>query len=327
MTSEPLGFDANDMPVYLKDVWPSHEEVRSAMKNAIEPEMFKKSYADIFRGTRLWEGLDVPEGDLYKWNTASTYIREPPFFEDFRVQPPEKGDIVGARVLALLGDSITTDHISPAGAISPTSPAGTYLISQGVDQREFNSFGARRGNHEVMVRGTFGNIRLKNRLAGGREGGWTVYHPTGELMTIYDAAMRYRESNVPLIVIAGKEYGTGSSRDWAAKGTQLLGVRAVVAESFERIHRSNLVGVGVLPLQFKKGENADVLGLKGDESYDVLGVANIEPAQKVKMVARDKEGNEKMFTVISRLDTPVEVEYYRNGGILQTVLRGMIKGE
>ncbi|MHC1597080.1 MAG: aconitate hydratase AcnA [Methermicoccaceae archaeon] len=327
MTSEPLGFDANDMPVYLKDVWPSHEEVRSAMKNAIEPEMFKKSYADIFRGTRLWEGLDVPEGDLYKWNTASTYIREPPFFEDFRVQPPEKGDIVGARVLALLGDSITTDHISPAGAISPTSPAGTYLISQGVDQREFNSFGARRGNHEVMVRGTFGNIRLKNRLAGGREGGWTVYHPTGELMTIYDAAMRYRESNVPLIVIAGKEYGTGSSRDWAAKGTQLLGVRAVVAESFERIHRSNLVGVGVLPLQFKKGENADVLGLKGDESYDVLGVANIEPAQKVRVVARDKEGNEKMFTVISRLDTPAEVEYYRNGGILQTVLRGMIKGE
>ncbi|MHC1601651.1 MAG: aconitate hydratase AcnA [Methermicoccaceae archaeon] len=325
LTTEPLGSDASGTPIYLKDILPDHREVQQTVESALAPEMFRKHYAEVFKGTQSWEDLDVSKGKLYEWDAKSTYIREPPYFMSFSPQPHRKEDIKGARVLAFLRDSITTDHISPAGAILPTSPAGRYLISHGIEPEGFNSFGARRGNHEVMVRGTFGNIRIRNRLVDDREGGWTVYLPTGEEMTIYDAAMRYRENSVPLIIIAGKEYGTGSSRDWAAKGTHLLGVRAVIAESFERIHRSNLVGMGVLPLQFREGEGADELHLKGNESYDILGLENIEPRQEITVIARNEKGDEKRFTVISRLDTHVEVEYYYNGGILQTVLGNMIK--
>ncbi len=323
---EPLGYDPNGNPVYLKDIWPTLEEVRQAIQRALRPEMYREQYKDVFKGSDLWNSLDVPEGELYAWDPNSTYIQEPPFFKDMPIEPPPIKEIRGARVLALLGDTVTTDHISPAGPIPVDSPAGQYLIARGVSPSDFNTFGARRGNHEVMMRGTFGNIRLRNQLVPGKEGGWTIYFPTGEVMSIYDAAMKYKEDGTPLIVIAGKEYGTGSSRDWAAKGTMLLGVKAVLAESFERIHRSNLVGMGVLPLEFLPGESKESLGLTGREVYDIEGLSDdLQPGQTVAVRAKDEQGKEKVFQARVRLDTPVEVEYYRHGGILQYVLRQMLK--
>ena len=268
--------------------------------------------------------MNVPEGDLYEWDPKSTYIKLPPYFENMPKQPAALADIHDARVLAVLGDSVTTDHISPAGSIAVDSPAGKYLVANGVKPHEFNSYGARRGNHEVMVRGTFANIRLRNQLAPGTEGGWTLFQPGDEKMSIYDAAVKYREAGVPLVVIAGKEYGSGSSRDWAAKGTRLLGVRAVIAESYERIHRSNLVGMGVLPLEFKPGETRESLGLTGHEVFDIEGVASLAPRKDIQVKAKSPDGAEKKFTVVARVDTPEEVNYYQHGGILQYVLRQML---
>ncbi|MCL6476575.1 MAG: aconitate hydratase AcnA [Firmicutes bacterium] len=321
--NEPLGTDRNGQPVYLRDIWPSQEEIQREIAAALQPEMFRRQYARVFAGDKFWQDLPMPEGDLYAWDPNSTYIQEPPYFVNLSPEPAPLRDIEGAYVLAVFGDSITTDHISPAGSIAVNSPAGQYLIQRGVSPQEFNSYGARRGNHEVMMRGTFANIRIKNLLLPGTEGGITVHFPSGEMLPIYEAAMRYKEAGIPLVVIAGKEYGSGSSRDWAAKGTILLGVKAVLAESFERIHRSNLVGMGVLPLQFQLGENRETLGLTGRERYSILGVRDLQPRQTVTVVARDENGNEKRFTAIARIDTPIEVEYYRHGGILQMVLRQM----
>jgi aconitate hydratase len=287
--------------------------------------MFKKQYADVFAGDANWRALPIPEGDLYAWSEKSTYIKNPPYFDGMPLKPSVLGDLKGLRALAVLGDSVTTDHISPAGTIPADSPAGKYLIANGVQPKDFNSYGARRGNHEVMMRGTFANIRLRNLLAPGTEGGWAIHQPSGEKMSIYDAAMKYRDENVPLIIVAGKEYGSGSSRDWAAKGTILLGVRAVLAESFERIHRSNLVGMGVLPLEFVPGETLKSLGLSGEEVFDIAGLAqSFEPRKKMKVRARDAQGKVKDFTVLARVDTPFEVAYYQHGGILQYVLRQML---
>jgi len=287
--------------------------------------MFREKYADVFRANERWNQIDVPEGDLYEWDPNSTYIQEPPFFKDLGAQPDDIQEIRGAKVLALLGDSVTTDHISPAGNIKVDSPAGKYLIEHGVKKEDFNSYGSRRGNHEVMMRGTFANIRIRNQVAPGTEGGVTTYLPTGEVISIYDASMKYQEQNTPLVVIAGKEYGTGSSRDWAAKGTFLLGVKAVIAESFERIHRSNLVGMGVLPLQFAEGASWKSLGIEGTETFDILGLGNdIKPGQKVKVVATRKDNSTFEFDAIVRLDSMVDVDYYHNSGILQTVLRQML---
>jgi aconitate hydratase len=324
---EPLGMDKDGQPVYLRDIWPSQAEIQEQIRQSLQPEMFRRQYARVFAGDKFWQNLPVPEGDLYAWDARSTYIQEPPFFVDLSPEPAPLSDIHDAHVLAMFGDSITTDHISPAGSISPTSPAGRYLIERGVQPQDFNSYGSRRGNHEVMMRGTFANIRIKNLLLPGTEGGITIHFPSGETLPIYEAAMRYKQAGIPLIVIAGKEYGSGSSRDWAAKGTILLGVKAVLAESFERIHRSNLVGMGVLPLQFLPGENRDALGLTGRERYTVLGLQNLQPRCEVTIVARDEAGNEKRFNAIARIDTPVEVEYYKHGGILPMVLRQMAKGE
>jgi aconitate hydratase len=282
-------------------------------------------YSEIFEGSDIWEKLLVPKEKSYKWDDESTYIQEPPFFIDFPLKPPENKDIKEARVLALLGDSITTDHISPAGAIPVKDPAGSYLIAKGIQSSDFNSFGSRRGNHEVMIRGTFGNIRLRNKLTPEKEGGWTIHIPTGEIMPIFEAAKKYIDANIALIVIAGKEYGTGSSRDWAAKGTLLLGVKAVIAESYERIHRSNLVGMGVLPLEFLDGENMNSLKLNGKEHYDIIGIEDITPGRKLVVKVTDSSGNKKEFKVLTRLDSEVEVDYYKNGGILHTVLRNMIQ--
>jgi aconitate hydratase len=320
---EPLGIDRNGQPVYLRDIWPSQEEIQREIAAALQPEMFRRQYARVFAGDKFWQDLPMPEGDLYAWDPNSTYIQEPPYFVNLSPQPAPLSDIENAYVLAMFGDSITTDHISPAGSIAISSPAGQYLIQRGVSPQEFNSYGARRGNHEVMMRGTFANIRIKNLLLPGTEGGITVHFPSGETLPIYEAAMRYKEAGIPLVVIAGKEYGSGSSRDWAAKGTILLGVKAVLAESFERIHRSNLVGMGVLPLQFQPGENRETLGLTGRERYSILGVRDLQPRQTVTVVAREENGSEKRFTAIARIDTPVEVEYYKHGGILQMVLRQM----
>ena len=332
LETDPLAYDPNGKPVYLKDIWPAEEEIRSAEKSNIKPSMFEKEYAGVLEGPKLWKELDVPAGTLYDWNPMSTYIQEPPYFVDFPPAAPLPENIEGARVLAVFGDSITTDHISPAGDIPSDSPAGKYLISWGVDSKDFNSYGSRRGNHEVMMRGTFGNIRLRNKLVT-REGGWTVYNlqtedfppESCEGLPIYDAAMLYAENNIPLIVIAGREYGTGSSRDWAAKGTFLLGVKAVIAESFERIHRSNLVGMGVLPLQFKDGENADTLGLTGKESYDILGIETMEPHGELTVKAKTGNKEEILFQARLRLDSAIEIEYYMNGGILHKFLRDSVK--
>lgn len=324
--TEPIGYDPNGNPVYLKDIWPTQNEIKETINKVLNSKLFKKKYADVFEGNEYWKEIPITEGELFDWDPNSTYIQNPPFFENLTLEPEPPKDITNAYCLGVFGDSITTDHISPAGSISENSPAGKYLIERGVPKSEFNTFGARRGAHEVMIRGTFGNVRLKNLLLPGVEGGWTIHIPTGEKMSIYDAAMRYKQENRPLIIIAGKEYGTGSSRDWAAKGTYLLGVKAVIAESFERIHRSNLVGMGVLPLQFKEGENRETLGLTGFEEYTIEGIAeNLYPQKTLKVTAKSNDGSVKTFEVIARLDTPVEVEYYVNGGIMQTVLRKLLK--
>ncbi|MGB5101758.1 MAG: aconitate hydratase AcnA [Steroidobacteraceae bacterium] len=320
MNAEPIGTGSDGKPVYLKDVWPSAHEIQQTVAASVTSGMFKKGYASVFAGDENWSGIEVPEGKVYEWDSTSTYVRNPPYFEGMGMAPAPVADIRGARVLAVLGDSVTTDHISPAGNISKTSPAAKYLMAQGVQPVDFNSYGARRGNHEVMMRGTFANIRLRNLLAPGTEGGVSVHVPSGEQMSIYDAAMKYKAEGTPLVVIAGKEYGTGSSRDWAAKGTMLLGVRAVIAESFERIHRSNLIGMGVLPLQFKDGENAQSLGLNGKESYEIIGL-NGGAARMVTVVATPASGAPIKFEVRVRIDTPKEREYYQHGGILQYVLR------
>jgi aconitate hydratase len=325
IVNDSLGNDQSGKPVYLRDIWPTPQEVETTMRDSVTSEMFRKEYADVFTGDEHWRALPLPEGDLYAWDEKSTYIKNPPYFEGMPKKPGSLSDLHGLRALAVLGDSVTTDHISPAGSIPHDTPAGKHLIAHGVQPKDFNSYGARRGNHEVMMRGTFANIRLKNMLAPGTEGGWTIHQPSGEKMSIYDAAMKYRDEHVPLIVIAGKEYGSGSSRDWAAKGTILLGVRAVLAESFERIHRSNLVGMGVLPLEFLPGETPKTLRLTGLEIFEIEGLAsNFEPRKKMKVRARDASGKEKHFTAIARIDTPFEVAYYRHGGILQYVLRQML---
>ena len=321
LSCDPLGIDPNGDYVYLKDIWPGAEEVANCIEHYVSTEQFGRSYADIFNSNEAWNRLDAPAGELFQWEPSSTYIKEPPFFSDMTAKPAALTDITDARVLALLGDSVTTDHISPAGAFSESSPAGKYLTEQGVAVRDFNSYGSRRGNHEVMMRGTFANVRLRNLLAPGTEGGVTRMMPSGEEMSIYDASVRYQQQGTPLIVIAGKEYGTGSSRDWAAKGPKLLGVRAVIAESFERIHRSNLVGMGILPLQFKSGDSAASLGLDGSERYAIEGLAALKPAQELKIVATAEDGKQKVFTVTTRIDTPNEIEYFRHGGILAYVLR------
>ncbi|MGA7625463.1 MAG: aconitate hydratase AcnA [Candidatus Acidiferrales bacterium] len=324
IVNESLGNDPTGKAVYLRDIWPTPEEVEKAMRTSISSEMFRHQYADVFTGDDRWRALPIPEGDLYAWDEKSTYIKHPPYFENMPPKPLALEDLKGLRVLAVLGDSVTTDHISPAGTIQPDSPAGKYLIEHGVQPKDFNSYGARRGNHEVMMRGTFANIRLRNMLAPDTEGGWTIHQPGGQKMSIYDAAMKYRDEHVPLIIFAGKEYGSGSSRDWAAKGTILLGVRAVMAESFERIHRSNLVGMGVLPLEFLPGENLKSLGLTGLEVFEIDGLAhNFEPRKKMKVRARRGNNEEISFSAIARIDTPFEVAYYQHGGILQYVLRRM----
>ena len=327
--NEPLGHDQEGEPVFLADVWPSPAEVRETIAAALKPEMYEKRYAHVSDGDENWRALPLPEeGDLYEWDAESTYIQCPPFFQNMRLEVEEPRDISGARVLAMLGQSVTTDHISPAGAIPKSEPAGLYLRECGVEVRDFNTFGARRGNHEVMMRGTFGNVRIKNLILEGREGGHTIHFPTGDEVPIYDASMRYQEAGIPLVILAGQEYGTGSSRDWAAKGTFLLGVRAVVAESFERIHRSNLVGMGVLPLEFVNGASAQSLGLTGRETFDLTGIAGgLTPGCTVQVVATAEDGRVTAFPARARLDSEVDVEYYRNGGILQTVLRKMARGE
>lgn len=322
LSSEPIGYDANNAPVYLKDILPSNQEIQDAVKNSLSPDMFREKYHDVFRSNERWNSIDVPEGELYEWDSSSTYIQEPPFFTDLATEPGNIVDIPGAKALALLGDSVTTDHISPAGNIKADSPAGKYLIEHGVKREDFNSYGSRRGNHEVMMRGTFANIRIRNQVAPGTEGGVTTYLPTGDVLSIYDASMKYRDADTPLVVLAGKEYGTGSSRDWAAKGALLLGIKAVIAESFERIHRSNLVGMGVLPLQFAAGTDWKSLGITGRETFDITGLGNdVQPGQQLTVTATREDGSRFTFETVVRLDSTVDVDYYRNGGILQTVLR------
>ncbi|MEA2523049.1 MAG: aconitate hydratase [Thermomicrobiales bacterium] len=322
---DPIGYDPNGDPVYLKDIWPSGEEIQQTIAECIDPSMYASEYRTVFVGDERWKELPVPTGNLYEWDAESTYVQEPPYFVDLAPEPGPLSDVAGARVLALLGDSVTTDHISPAGTIAKASPAGKHLIERDVQPYEFNSYGSRRGNHEVMIRGTFANIRLRNLLTPGTEGNWTEYLPTGQEMSIYDASMQYQSEGIPLIVIAGKEYGTGSSRDWAAKGTLLLGVKAVIAESYERIHRSNLVGMGVLPLQFLPGEHAASLGLTGRETFAIRGISDaLTPKGRLNVAATREDGSTVEFQAITRIDSPVEIEYYRNGGILQMVLRRLI---
>ncbi|HEY7501621.1 MAG TPA: aconitate hydratase AcnA [Vicinamibacterales bacterium] len=322
LTSEPLGEDSDGKPVFLKDIWPSEREIQETMLRAVRSEMFRDKYAHVFDGDQRWRSLPIPTGQRFEWADDSTYIRNPPFFENLTHDPAPPANILGARVLAVLGDSVTTDHISPAGSIPTDSPAGKYLISKGVRPADFNSYGARRGNHEVMMRGTFANIRLRNQLAPGTEGGWTTLLPDGEVMTIYDASMKYQSAGTPLLVIAGKEYGSGSSRDWAAKGTLLLGVKAVLAESFERIHRSNLVNMGVLPLCFRTGENAATLKLTGREKYDVLGMTDtLKPSGDITVRVTGEDGSTREVQAVARIDTPEELVAFRHGGILPYVLR------
>jgi aconitate hydratase len=328
--NEPLGEDRDGRSVFLKDIWPTQLEIGEAVRRSVRPEMFRKQYAHVFEGDEQWKALPVPASELYEWDDASTYIKNPPYFADMPREPGPVVDVKGARVLALLGDSITTDHISPAGSIRKEGPAGRYLIEHGVQYKDFNSYGARRGNHEVMMRGTFANVRLRNQLAPGVEGGETRHLPSGERMSIYDAAMKYQQEGVPLVVIAGREYGTGSSRDWAAKGTLLLGVRAVLAQSFERIHRSNLIGMGVLPLQFLESEDASTLGITGEETFAIEGLAPVilnhaasDRIVTVRMIRDD--GVETDFRTLVRIDTPQEAVYYRHGGILQYVVRQLAR--
>jgi aconitate hydratase len=326
LATEPLGQDRDGNDVYLKEIWPTQAEVEQVVESCVSPDMFTEEYGSAVDSNPKWNAIQTTASDLYAWDEASTYIQEPPFLTDVTPDLTPVSPIVGARVLALLGDSVTTDHISPAGAIAQDSPAGRYLIENGVEPRDFNSYGSRRGNDRVMLRGTFANIRIRNQLAPGTEGGWTRHLPGGQQMTIYDASVRYRQEGVPLIVLAGSEYGTGSSRDWAAKGTYLLGVRAVIAASYERIHRSNLVGMGVLPLQFADGQTWQSLGLTGEESYDIAGLGDqLQPGSDVEVRAVAADGSEKTFKATVRIDTPVEMDYYCNGGILQTVLRKLLK--
>jgi len=322
---DPLGTGSDGQPVYVRDVWPAPEEIREALA-AVTSERFEQEYASVFEGDERWRSMPAPTGERFAWDTESTYVKSPPFFEGMAKEPAALADVHGARVLALLSDSITTDHISPAGSITADSPAGRYLKEHGVAPKAFNSYGSRRGNHEVMMRGTFANIRLRNQLVPGVEGGMTMHHPSGERMSIYDAAMRYQQAQTPLVILAGKEYGTGSSRDWAAKGTLLLGVKAVLAETYERIHRSNLVGMGVLPLEFLPGESVASLGLDGTETIDIEGVVDLAPSARVRVRATGAGDRVREFEVVARVDTPDDVEYYRHGGVLPYVLRGMIAG-
>jgi aconitate hydratase len=326
ITTEPLGKGADGQDVYLRDIWPSPQEVQRTIDEAVSAEQFGRSYEDVFAGTEQWQNLPTPTGDTFEWDAQSTYVRRPPYFEGMPAEPSPVEDIAGARTLAVLGDSVTTDHISPAGSIKADSPAGKYLREHGVDRRDFNSYGSRRGNHEVMIRGTFANIRLRNQLVPGTEGGVTKNHLTGETTTIYDASQAYQEAGIPLVVLAGKEYGSGSSRDWAAKGTALLGVKAVIAESYERIHRSNLIGMGVLPLQYPEGQNRESLGLTGDEEFTITGITALndgETPRTVKVKAQASDGRTTEFDARVRIDTPGEANYYRNGGIMQYVLRSL----
>jgi len=330
LATEPLGTDPDGTPVFLRDVWPSQEEIRETIQQSLKPEMYASRYSEVFEGDALWQALPLPEGDasLYTWDAASTYISNPPYFEGMTLDLDPLEDIKGARVLAILGDSTTTDHISPAGAIPKNEPAGLWLRERGIEPWDFNTFGSRRGHHDVMLRGTFGNVRIKNRMLDGREGGYTRHIPSGEELSIYDAAMRYRDEQTPLVILAGAEYGTGSSRDWAAKGTALLGVKAVIATSFERIHRSNLVGMGVLPLEFPDGKSAADLGLTGSETLSISGIASgLTPGGKVKVTATRADGFALTFDALVRLDSDVDLTYYENGGILHTVLRKMARGE
>jgi len=310
--------------VYIRDLWLPPQEINELMSKVVTPEDYNKTYENIFEGDEFWANLDAPSGKIYQWDEQSTYIQEAPFFKNISQDVKDPENIKGAMVLLQLGDSVTTDHISPAGKFLSEQPAGKYLMDKGVDQKDFNSYGSRRGNHEVMMRGTFANVRIKNKLAK-KEGGWTTYHPTGEEMTIYDAAMKYNENETPLVVIGGKEYGSGSSRDWAAKGTKLLGVKAVIAESYERIHRSNLVGMGVLPIQFAEGEGQESLGLDGTETYDIEGIDENLTARKEVTITATKNGSVNSFKGILRLDSSIDVEYYKNGGILNYVLRNFLK--
>jgi aconitate hydratase len=325
LNHEPLGVNSRGEAIYLHDVWPSSEEIRERMRNALDPGTYRSLYGDFEAQNPLWNGIAAGSGEIYQWDPESTYIREPPYFDNFRMEPANVNDLKEARPLAILGDSVTTDHISPAGAIKAASPAGAYLQDKGVEPQDFNSYGSRRGNHEVMVRGTFANVRIRNLMLPGVEGASTIHHPSGKRMSIYAASREYRNSGTPLIVIAGQEYGTGSSRDWAAKGTLLLGVRAVIAQSFERIHRSNLVGMGVLPCQFKEGQNAQTFGLDGSETFDLLGIGNdLKPRQEVTFVIHRSDGKTENVPLIVRIDTPIEVDYYRHGGILPYVLRKLL---
>ena len=326
MMNEPLGIDPTGTPVLLKDIWPTNQEINTVMSEVLSPEDFQKTYATVFDGDEAWQALNAPKGSIYDWNLTSTYIREVPFFENIKEEIEDVKDIKGAQVLLQLGDMITTDHISPAGKFLPEHPAGKYLSHHGVEQKNFNSYGSRRGNHEVMMRGTFANVRIKNELVN-KEGGWTIYHPTGEETTVYEAAEKYQQKNIPLIVIGGKEYGSGSSRDWAAKGTRLLGVKAVIAESFERIHRSNLVGMGVLPMVFMDGENREILQLEGNEIFDICGLSSdLTPGKMVDITAKKPNGEITRFQTKLRLDSHVDVTYYQHGGILNYVLRKFLKG-
>ncbi len=326
MTSEPLGIGSDGRKVFLRDIWPTEREIQETMLKSVKSEMFRSQYAEVFAGDDRWRALPVPGGERFEWDESSTYIRNPPFFAGVTMDPLPATDIANARVLAYLGDSVTTDHISPAGSIPADSPAGQYLIAKGVQPGDFNSYGARRGNHEVMVRGTFGNIRLRNQLAPGTEGGWTTLLPEGEVSTIYDASVAYCDRGVPLIVLAGKEYGSGSSRDWAAKGTLLLGVKAVIAESYERIHRSNLVNMGILPLRYRDGENAASLKLTGRETFDILGVADsLAPGGEIRVRVFTADGTMREFKTIARIDTPEELVAFRHGGILPYVLRQLVR--
>jgi aconitate hydratase len=322
---EPVGVDSAGKPVLLKDIWPSADEVLALMPQAFDAAMYRKLYGDVTAENPLWDQVPASAGVVYEWDAASTYIQEPPYFEGFSLTPQKPGAISGARALAIFGDSVTTDHISPAGAIKKDSPAGRYLIERGVKFEDFNSYGARRGSHDVMVRGTFANVRIKNLMVPGVEGGVTIHQPSGERLTIYDAAVKYAQEKTPLVVFAGQEYGTGSSRDWAAKGTMLLGVKVVIAESFERIHRSNLIGMGVLPCQFKSGESAKSLGLDGSEQFSLRGTeGGITPGQDVTLVITKTDGSIKEAVVKLRVDTPIEVEYFKHGGILPYVLRSLV---
>ncbi|MGA2112235.1 MAG: aconitate hydratase AcnA [Anaerolineales bacterium] len=325
LESEPLGRDPEGKPVFLREIWPSSKEILTALR-VIDPDMFRDAYAHVFEGNEAWNRIAGASGDLYAWDPASSYIQEPPFFEAMELEPSPITPLRNARILAIFGDSVTTDHISPAGDIPPDGPAGAYLRARGIDKPDFNSFGARRGNHEVMLRGTFANIRIRNQMVPGKEGGYTLHLPEGKLLPIYEAAMNYKSHGVPLVVLAGKEYGTGSSRDWAAKGTALLGVRAVIAQSFERIHRANLVGMGVLPLQFHEGESANFHGLTGRELISILGIGDsLQPGAELEVEAKREDGSISSFKALARLDTPVDLEYYRNGGILPTVLRQILR--